>query len=226
MATKIISLEDVKKSYFIKSEEFSILKGINFDIEKGEFVSLMGPSGSGKSTLLNIIGALDKPTSGKYFIQEKLVSTLVSDQLADIRNRYIGFIFQNFNLIPTLSALDNVALPSFYAGKLVYERAKELLNMVGLSGRFNNRPNELSGGQRQRVAIARALINDPEFILADEPTGNLDSKTGREIIDLISSLKNKHGKTILMVTHDQNLSKITDRVIYLKDGRITNKKSL
>jgi len=226
MATKIISLEDVKKSYFIKSEEFSILKGINFDIEKGEFVSLMGPSGSGKSTLLNIIGALDKPTSGKYFIQEKLVSTLLSDQLADIRNRYIGFIFQNFNLIPTLSALDNVALPSFYAGKLVYERAKELLNMVGLSGRFNNRPNELSGGQRQRVAIARALINDPEFILADEPTGNLDSKTGREIMDLISSLKNKHGKTILMVTHDQHLSKITDRVIYLKDGKITNKKSV
>jgi len=226
MATKIISLEDVKKSYFIKSEEFPILKGINFDIEKGEFVSLMGPSGSGKSTLLNIIGALDKPTSGKYFIQEKLVSTLLSDQLADIRNRYIGFIFQNFNLIPTLSALDNVALPSFYAGKLVYERAKELLNMVGLSGRFNNRPNELSGGQRQRVAIARALINDPEFILADEPTGNLDSKTGREIMDLISSLKNKHGKTILMVTHDQHLSKITDRVIYLKDGKITNKKSV
>jgi len=226
MATKIISLEDVKKSYFIKSEEFSILKGINFDIEKGEFVSLMGPSGSGKSTLLNIIGALDKPTSGKYFIQEKLVSTLLSDQLADIRNRYIGFIFQNFNLIPTLSALDNVALPSFYAGKLAYERAKELLNMVGLSGRFNNRPNELSGGQRQRVAIARALINDPEFILADEPTGNLDSKTGREIMDLISSLKNKHGKTILMVTHDQHLSKITDRVIYLKDGKITNKKSV
>lgn len=226
MATKIISLEDVKKSYFIKSEEFPILKGINFDIEKGEFVSLMGPSGSGKSTLLNIIGALDKPTSGKYFIQEKLVSTLLSDQLADIRNRYIGFIFQNFNLIPTLSALDNVALPSFYAGKLAYERAKELLNMVGLSGRFNNRPNELSGGQRQRVAIARALINDPEFILADEPTGNLDSKTGREIMDLISSLKNKHGKTILMVTHDQHLSKITDRVIYLKDGKITNKKSV
>ncbi|KKQ26415.1 MAG: ABC transporter, ATPase subunit [Microgenomates group bacterium GW2011_GWC1_37_12b] len=226
MATLIISLEKITKSYYIKEEEFPVLKGINFDIKKGEFVALMGPSGSGKSTLLNIIGALDKPTGGNYHIQSKLVSDLSSDELADIRNRYIGFIFQNFNLIPTISALENVALPSFYAGALDYDRAKELLTMVGLADRLNNRPNELSGGQRQRVSIARSLINSPEFILADEPTGNLDSKTGKEIMDLILSLKKKYGKTILMVTHDPHLAQITDRIIYLKDGKITDKKSI
>ncbi|KKQ43152.1 MAG: ATP-binding protein of ABC transporter [Candidatus Woesebacteria bacterium GW2011_GWA1_37_8] len=192
MATLIISLEKITKSYYIKEEEFPVLKGINFDIKKGEFVALMGPSGSGKSTLLNIIGALDKPTGGNYHIQSKLVSDLSSDELADIRNRYIGFIFQNFNLIPTISALENVALPSFYAGALDYDRAKELLTMVGLADRLNNRPNELSGGQRQRVSIARSLINSPEFILADEPTGNLDSKTGKEIMDLIQKKVRKN----------------------------------
>ncbi|MBP7875500.1 ABC transporter ATP-binding protein [Candidatus Woesebacteria bacterium] len=219
----MISLKAIKKSYFIKEEEFPILKGVDFDIQQGEFVALMGPSGSGKSTLLNIIGALDKPSSGEYRIQNKLVSELSSDQLAEIRNRYIGFIFQNFNLIPTISALENVALPSFYAGSLDYSRAKELLTMVGLGGRFNNKPNELSGGQRQRVAIARSLINNPEFILADEPTGNLDSKTGKEIMELIVSLKKEHGKTILMVTHDDHLALVTDRVIHLKDGKIIGK---
>jgi putative ABC transport system ATP-binding protein len=226
MDNQIISLAEIKKSYFIKENEFPILKGIDFSIKKGEFVSLMGPSGSGKSTLLNIIGALDKPTSGQYYIQNKLVSDLSSDQLADIRNRYIGFIFQNFNLIPTLSSLENVALPSFYTGQQNYDRAKELLNLVGLKGLFNNKPNELSGGQRQRVAIARALINDPEFILADEPTGNLDSTTGKEIMDLVLSLNKKYHKTILMVTHDPHLAQLTHRVIYLKDGRITDKKSV
>ncbi|MBP9820405.1 ABC transporter ATP-binding protein [Candidatus Woesebacteria bacterium] len=220
----MISLKAIKKSYFIKEEEFPILKGVDFDIQQGEFVALMGPSGSGKSTLLNIIGALDKPSGGEYHIQNKLVSELDSDQLAEIRNRYIGFIFQNFNLIPTISALENVALPSFYAGSLDYVRAKELLEMVGLSDRLNNKPNELSGGQRQRVAIARSLINNPEFILADEPTGNLDSKTGKEIMDLIISLKNEYGKTILMVTHDDHLGSIADRVIHLKDGKIMGKK--
>ncbi len=224
MAKQIISLKAIKKSYFIKEEEFPILKGVDFDIQQGEFVALMGPSGSGKSTLLNIIGALDKPSGGEYHIQNKLVSELDSDQLAEIRNRYIGFIFQNFNLIPTISALENVALPSFYAGSLDYVRAKELLEMVGLSDRLNNKPNELSGGQRQRVAIARSLINNPEFILADEPTGNLDSKTGKEIMDLIISLKNEYGKTILMVTHDDHLGSIADRVIHLKDGKIMGKK--
>jgi len=226
MNSQVISLEEIKKSYFIKENEFPVLKGINFDIKKGEFVALMGPSGSGKSTLLNIIGALDKPTSGKYHIQNKLVSELSSDQLAEIRNQYIGFIFQNFNLIPTLSSLENVALPSFYTGQQNYDRAKELLTMVGLSDKFDNKPNELSGGQRQRVAIARSLINDPEFILADEPTGNLDSITGKEIMDIVLSLNKKYGKTILMVTHDPHLAKLTHRVIYLKDGRVTNEKSI
>lgn len=222
----MISLSSIKKSYFIKSTEFPILKGVDLTVQNGEFIGLMGPSGSGKSTLLNIIGCLDKPTSGEYLIDKKVVSNLSKDELADVRNTYIGFIFQNFNLIPTLSTLDNVALPSFYNGEINYKKAKDLLDLVGLSDRYENKPNELSGGQRQRVAIARALINDPQFILADEPTGNLDSKTGADIMKLIISLKKEMGKTILMVTHDSNLSKLTDRVIYLKDGYITNKKSV
>lgn len=226
MGNQIIFLENIKKTYFIGKDEFPILKGIDLEINKGEFVAMMGPSGSGKSTLLNVIGALDKPTEGVYRIQNKLISTLSSDQLAEIRNKYIGFIFQNFNLIPTLSALENVALPSFYSGNQDVERAKSLLNMVGLDDQYKKKPNELSGGQRQRVAIARSLINDPEFILADEPTGNLDSKTGKEIMDLILSLKKDFSKTILMVTHDPNLATLADRVIYLKDGRITDKKSI
>jgi len=226
MGNQIIFLENIKKTYFIGKDEFPILKGIDLEIKRGEFVAMMGPSGSGKSTLLNVIGALDKPTEGVYRIQNKLISTLSSNQLAEIRNKYIGFIFQNFNLIPTLSSLENVALPSFYSGKQDLERAKSLLNMVGLSDQYKKKPNELSGGQRQRVAIARSLINDPEFILADEPTGNLDSKTGKEIMDLILSLKNNFKKTILMVTHDPNLATLADRVIYLKDGRITDKKSI
>lgn len=222
----MISLSSIKKSYFIKSTEFPILKGVDLTVQNGEFIGLMGPSGSGKSTLLNIIGCLDKPTSGEYLIDKKVVSNLSKDELADVRNTYIGFIFQNFNLIPTLSTLDNVALPSFYNGEIDYKKARELLDLVGLSDKFENKPNELSGGQRQRVAIARALINNPQFILADEPTGNLDSKTGADIMKLIISLKKDLGKTILMVTHDSNLSKLTDRVIYLKDGYITNKKSI
>jgi putative ABC transport system ATP-binding protein len=191
-----------------------------------EFVALMGPSGSGKSTLLNIIGALDKPTNGEYLIGDKNVSNLSRDQLAQIRNTYIGFIFQNFQLIPTLSSLENVVLPSFYAGVHNYAKAKELLTMVGMGDRLDNKPNELSGGQRQRVAIARALINDPQFILADEPTGNLDSKTGTEILKLILSLKKDYGKTILMVTHDPSIAKLADRTIYLKDGVITKSKNI
>ena len=222
----MISLTSIKKSYFIKNTEFPILKGIDLSVKNGEFIALMGPSGSGKSTLLNIIGCLDKPTHGEYLIDKKLVSNLSNDELADVRNTYIGFIFQNFNLIPTLSTLDNVALPSFYNGEINYKKAKELLDLVGLSDRLDNKPNELSGGQRQRVAIARSLINDPEFILADEPTGNLDSKTGADIMKLIVSLKKDFGKTILMVTHDSHLAKLTDRVVCLKDGYITNKKSV
>lgn len=226
MERQVIFLENIKKSYFIGTEEFPILKGIDLSIKVGEFVALMGPSGSGKSTLLNIIGALDKPTEGVYRIQDKLVSSLSSDQLAEIRNKYIGFIFQNFNLIPTLSSLENVSLPSFYSGSHDLNKAKSLLKMVGLEDQWKKKPNELSGGQRQRVAIARSLVNDPEFILADEPTGNLDSKTGKEIMDLILSLKKDYKKTILMVTHDPHLAELADRIIYLKDGRITSKKSI
>lgn len=226
MKDTIISLSGIKKSYYIRDEEYPILKGINFDIKKGEFVALMGPSGSGKSTLLNIIGALDKPTEGEYRLQDRVVSKLSSDELAQIRNKYIGFIFQNFNLISTLSSIENVALPSFYAHNQDYKRAEDLLDLVGLGERMDNKPNELSGGQRQRVAIARSLVNNPEFILADEPTGNLDSKTGKEIMELILSLNKKQKKTILMVTHDPNLALLTDRVIYLKDGMVTNKKSV
>lgn len=226
MDRQVIFLEDIKKSYFIGAEEFPILKGIDLSIKVGEFVALMGPSGSGKSTLLNIIGALDKPTEGVYRIQDKPVSTLSSDQLAEIRNKYIGFIFQNFQLIPTLSSLENVSLPSFYSGHQDLKKAHSLLKMVGLEDQWKKKPNELSGGQRQRVAIARALVNEPEFILADEPTGNLDSKTGKEIMDLILALKNDYKKTILMVTHDPHLADLADRIIYLKDGRITNKKSI
>jgi putative ABC transport system ATP-binding protein len=226
MNNQVIFLEDIKKSYYIKEEEFPILKGINLSIKKGEFIALMGPSGSGKSTLLNIIGALDKPTKGRYQIQNELVSNLSNDRLAEIRNKYIGFIFQNFHLIPTLSSLENVSLPSFYSGEENIKKAKSLLTMVGLADQFKKKPNELSGGQRQRVAIARSLINDPEFILADEPTGNLDSKTGKEIMDLILSLKKDHKKTILMVTHDPHLATLADKIIYLKDGRITKEKSI
>jgi len=220
----MITLLKITKSYFIKKEEFTILKGIDLTIKKGEFVALMGPSGSGKSTLLNLIGALDRPTSGEYVLNGKKIDRLSTDELADIRNKEIGFIFQSFQLIPTLSSLENVALPSFYAGNSNYRYARDLLSLVGLEGRFDSRPNELSGGQKQRVAIARALINNPALILADEPTGNLDSKTGEKIMKLILKLKSEYGKTILMVTHDPLLGKLADRTVQLKDGLITRKR--
>lgn len=220
MANGVIELTDIKKSYWIADTEYPILKGINAQIKKGEFVALMGPSGSGKSTLLNILGCLDTPTNGHYNLNSKEVSGLDNDQLAEIRNEFIGFIFQNFNLIGTLSAIDNVSLPTFYAGSESIKRATEVLDQVGLSDRKNNKPNELSGGQRQRVAIARALVNNPDLILADEPTGNLDSKTGLEIMKIIVSLNKKQKKTILMVTHDNNVAKMADRIIKLKDGLI------
>ena len=220
----MITLLKITKSYFIKKEEFTNLKGIALTIKKGEFVALMGPSGSGKSTLLNLIGALDRPTSGEYVLNGKKIDRLSTDELADIRNKEIGFIFQSFQLIPTLSSLENVALPSFYAGNSNYRYARDLLSLVGLEGRFDSRPNELSGGQKQRVAIARALINNPALILADEPTGNLDSKTGEKIMKLILKLKSEYGKTILMVTHDPLLGKLADRTVQLKDGLITRKR--
>ena len=220
----MITLLKITKSYFIKKEEFTILKGIDLTIKKGEFVAIMGRSGAGKSTLLYLIGALDRPTSGEYVLNGKKIDRLSTDELADIRNKEIGFIFQSFQLIPTLSSLENVALPSFYAGNSNYRYARDLLSLVGLEGRFDSRPNELSGGQKQRVAIARALINNPALILADEPTGNLDSKTGEKIMKLILKLKSEYGKTILMVTHDPLLGKLADRTVQLKDGLITRKR--
>lgn len=219
----VIKLENITKSYFIKNTEYPILRGIDLSIQESEFVALMGPSGSGKSTLLNILGALDQPSGGTYLLTGKKVSDMDKDQLAEIRNKYMGFVFQNFQLIPTLSTLDNVLLPSFYTGNEDVKRAKELLALVGMSERLENKPNELSGGQRQRVAIARSLVNDPELILADEPTGNLDSKNGAEILQLILSLKKDYKKTILMVTHDPQIAKLADRIIILKDGKIAKK---
>jgi len=218
----LLSLKDIVKSYQIRSDTYEILKGINIDIKSGEFIAIMGPSGSGKSTLLNIIGCLDSPSSGSYILDKKDVSKLSQRELAIIRNTNIGFIFQNFNLIPSLSVLDNVLLPSFYLGKEDSKRGKDLLISMGLGQRLEFKPNELSGGQKQRVAIARALMNNPSFLLADEPTGALDSKTGKEIMELITELNKKEQKTILMVTHDNNIASLAHRIIRLYDGKITD----
>jgi len=222
MTKTILTLKDIIKSYQIKTDTYQILKGLSVQIEEGDFVAIMGPSGSGKSTLLNIIGCLDSPTSGSYTLEDKNVSGLSQRELAVIRNTYIGFIFQNFNLIPSLTVLDNVLLPSFYQGSEDPERARNLLAKMGLSERLDFKPNELSGGQKQRVAIARALMNNPSFLLADEPTGALDSKTGREIMELIVELNKKEKKTILMVTHDLSIAQQAHKIIHLRDGKITH----
>ena len=216
----LLSLHNIVKSYQIRTDTYQILRGVDLTISRGDFVAIMGPSGSGKSTLLNIIGCLDSPTSGEYVLDGNTVSSLTSRELATIRNTYIGFIFQNFNLIPSLSVLDNVLLPSFYLGHEDRDRAIYLLSTMGLSERLSFKPNELSGGQKQRVAIARALMNNPAFILADEPTGALDSKTGKEIMELILDLNKKEQKTILMVTHDPAIAKKAHRIIHLQDGRV------
>lgn len=222
MKSTLLSLKEIVKSYQIKSETYQILKGLDIEIQRGDFVAIMGPSGSGKSTLLNIIGCLDSPTSGSYALEDKNVSKLSERELAVIRNTYIGFIFQNFNLIPSLSVIDNVLLPSFYLGNEDRERAKMLLASMGLAERLHFKPNELSGGQKQRVAIARALMNNPSFLLADEPTGALDSKTGKEIMGLIVDLNKKEGKTILMVTHDPTIAQQAHKIIHLQDGKIVH----
>ncbi len=219
---KLIDIRDVKKVYETGSVSFEALKGIFMTVEAGEFVSIMGPSGSGKSTLMNVIGCLDTPTGGSYYLDDADVSDLTFDQLSEVRNRKIGFVFQNFNLLPYATAYENVELPMLYNGKKAgtrKERVEELLNMVGLYQWRKHRPTELSGGQQQRIAIARALAMDAPVILADEPTGNLDSASGKEIMKLFISLWEK-GRTILMVTHDTNVAEYSQRTVRIMDGRV------
>jgi putative ABC transport system ATP-binding protein len=218
----IIKLSDVKRTYKVGSEIVQALKSVSLEIMQNEYVALMGPSGSGKSTLMNILGCLDTPSGGKYFLNKHDVSGLQDDRLAEIRNKEIGFVFQTFNLLPRSTALENVALPLIYAGwpkQKRTERAIEVLTQVGLDNRMHHKPNELSGGQRQRVAVARALVNTPSIILADEPTGNLDSKTSHEIMALFRDI-HQAGNTIILVTHEEDIARNAKRIIRLKDGLV------
>ncbi len=222
----IIKLENIRKSYFMGSQAIEVLKGINLDIYKNEYVALMGPSGSGKSTLMNILGCLDSPTLGKYILNGKDVSKMADNDLAEVRNKEIGFIFQQFNLLPRLSAAENVALPLVYAGvakKERIDRAMDVLSKVGLADRSHHKPNELSGGQIQRVAIARALVNNPAIILADEPTGNLDSKTSVEVMEIFGKIQSA-GNTVVLVTHEEDIASYAKRVVRLRDGSIESDK--
>ncbi|MFK7000281.1 ABC transporter ATP-binding protein [Flavobacterium oreochromis] len=222
MDNALIKITNIKRDFQLGSETIHVLKGIDLQIKKGEYVALMGPSGSGKSTLMNLLGCLDTPTSGQYILNGKDVSKMIDDELAEIRNKEIGFVFQTFNLLPRTTALDNVALPMIYAGYSKAdrtERAKEVLNQVGLSDRMDHQPNQLSGGQRQRVAVARALVNKPSIILADEPTGNLDSKTSIEIMKLFNEI-HANGNTVILVTHEEDIAQHAHRIIRLKDGLI------
>ena len=220
--SSLISISQITRDFPLGNEIINVLKGIDLHINKGEYVALMGPSGSGKSTLMNILGCLDTPTAGEYILNGKKVSQMNDDELAEIRNKEIGFVFQTFNLMPRTTALENVALPLIYAGfsqKERDQRAKEVLTQVGLSDRMDHKPNQLSGGQRQRVAVARALVNNPSIILADEPTGNLDSKTSIEIMKLFGEI-HKKGNTVVLVTHEEDIAAHAHRIIRLKDGNI------
>ena len=222
----IIHLENIKKNYYLGKQVIEVLKGISLDIFKGEYVALMGPSGSGKSTLMNIVGCLDSPTNGRYILNSQDVSTMSDNDLAEVRNQEIGFVFQQFNLLPRLTAAENVALPLVYAGmpkKLRLEKAMLVLDKVGLADRSHHRPNELSGGQNQRVAIARALVNDPSIILADEPTGNLDTKTSHEIMEIFGKI-HEAGNTVVLVTHEEDIANHAYRIIRLMDGVIETDK--
>lgn len=218
--TNIISIEDIRKIYVMGSEKVHALNGVSLNINRNEYVALMGPSGSGKSTLMNLLGLLDTPTDGSYDLNGEVVSQMTDNELAVVRNKEIGFIFQTFNLLPRLTALDNVALPLVYSGlskKRRNEKAESVLESVGLGDRIDHKPNELSGGQRQRVAIARALVNDPSIILADEPTGNLDTKTSIEIMSIMEDIHNK-GNTIILVTHEPDIALHAHRIVRLRDG--------
>ena len=218
----IINVKDIKKSYTVGTQEVNALKGINLSVEKGEFISIMGPSGSGKTTLMNIIGCLDTPSSGEYELNGSLVSKLEDDELARIRNKEIGFVFQSFNLLAKNSVLENVMLPLKYAGfekSEAVKKSNEVIDKVGLSDRLAHTPAELSGGQQQRVAIARALVNKPSIIFADEPTGNLDSKTGKEVMTIFKEL-NASGQTIILITHEESIANQSNRIITIKDGLI------
>lgn len=217
-----LEIRNITKSYVMGDNIVHALRNVSLVIEKGEWISIMGPSGSGKSTLMNILGCLDRPTTGKYLLDGAEVDQLNDDQLAEERNKKIGFVFQNFNLLPRMDALNNVALPLIYAGIPKEERMKKAahaLERVGLGERLDHRPNELSGGQRQRVAIARALVNDPTIVLADEPTGNLDSRSGEEIMDIFREL-HKQGRTIVLVTHEPEIAEFAERVVVVRDGEI------
>lgn len=223
MENNLIRLENLSKTYKVGETEVRALKGISYSIQEGNFLAILGPSGSGKSTLMNIIGCLDKPTAGKYFLESEEVSRLDRNKLARIRNKKLGFVFQTFNLLPRTTALENTELPLLYSNvprKKRTERALEALALVGLKGREFHRTNQLSGGEQQRVAIARALLNDPSLILADEPTGNLDSKTGEEILGIFNRLNQEKGITLVIVTHDLDIANHAHRRIYLRDGEI------
>jgi putative ABC transport system ATP-binding protein len=222
----IIALREIRKSYFMGKQELAVLKGINLDILKNEYVALMGPSGSGKSTLMNILGCLDSPTSGRYILNGQDVSRMLDNDLAEVRNKEIGFVFQQFNLLPRLTAAENVALPLIYSGiakKERHERALAVLEKVQLADRWHHKPNELSGGQIQRVAIARALVNNPSIILADEPTGNLDTKTSVEVMEIFNGI-HAGGNTVILVTHEEDIAAYAHRVVRLRDGLVESDK--